>query len=180
MARAADFVIAPSCRAEEAIGQHAVDELVFESGRPIIALPLDWRGGPVGRRVLIAWNGTREAARAVFDALPLLCRSDDVRVLTVREGAHDRVAQFTPGDEIAATLARHGARVEAISINRERSSVAEEIRAHALEHGADLLVMGCYGHSRLREMILGGVTREVLREVAAADPFVGLIGKRSK
>jgi nucleotide-binding universal stress UspA family protein len=164
MARTADLIIAPKCRDEEAIGQHEVDQVVFESGRPVLALPLGWQAPKIGARVLIAWNGKREAARAAFDALPLLGRAEAVRVISVREGSHEQLGQFTPGDDLAATLARHDIHVDTASVHCERSSVAEEIRTHAREYGADLLVMGCYGHSRFREMILGGVTRDLLRE----------------
>ena len=98
------------CTEDIAIGRHEPDQLVFASGRPVLSLPADWAGPKIGTRALVAWNGKREAARAVFDALPLLKRSEAVRVLAVREAAHEQVGQFTPGDDIAATLSRHGVR----------------------------------------------------------------------
>jgi nucleotide-binding universal stress UspA family protein len=75
------------------------------------------------------------------------------------------VRQFTPGDDIAATLARHGVKVETHAFAAMRGSVREELAAQALDFGADLCVMGCYGHSRLRERILGGVSRSMLRDI---------------
>ena len=165
LSRAADLIIAPMCTEDIAIGRHEPDQLVFASGRPVLSLPADWAGPKIGTRALIAWNGKREAARAVFDALPLLKRSEAVRVLAVREAAHEQ-GQFTPGDDIAATLSRHGVRVDVAAVHCERASVSEEIRAQAQEYAADLLVMGCYGHSRLRESILGGVTHDMLRDAS--------------
>ena len=164
LSRAADLIIAPQCPEADAIGRHEADQLVLASGRPVLTLPVDWTGPTLGSRALVAWNGRREAARAVFDALPLLRRSEAVRLLSVRETAHEQLGQFTPGDEIAATLARHGVEVDVAAVHCERASVSEEIRAHAQEFAADLLVMGCYGHSRLRETILGGVTHDMLRD----------------
>jgi nucleotide-binding universal stress UspA family protein len=163
LARAADLIIAPALPVEQAIGRHDLDQLVFESGRPVLALPIGWASASLGKRVVIAWNGKREAARAVFDSLPVLTGAEAVRVVSVRESSHDELGQFTPGDEIASTLARHGVPVDTIAVHCEKESVAEEIQAQAAEYGADLLVMGCYGHSRFREMILGGVTRDMLR-----------------
>ena len=129
LSRAADLIIAPQCPEGHAIGRHEPDQLVLASGRPVLTLPVDWTGPKLGTRALVAWNGKREAARAVFDALPLLKRSEAVRVLAVRETAHEQLGQFTPGDEIAATLSRHGVEVDVAAVHCERASVSEEIRA---------------------------------------------------
>ena len=77
----------------------------------------------------------------------------------------DAIRQFTPGDDIAATLARHGIRAESHMFQRARGSVSEELQVQMLDFGADMAIMGCYGHSRLREMILGGVSRDILNGI---------------
>ncbi len=115
--------------------------------------------------MLIAWDGGREAARAVFDALPLLVGAEAVRIASVQGFLDEPVRQFTPGDDIAATLSRHGITVETTSGRSSRGTVKEELQHLALDFGADLVVMGCYGHSRIRERVLGGVSRSMLREI---------------
>jgi nucleotide-binding universal stress UspA family protein len=164
-ARAADLVLCPTLAEQASLGRHRLEELVFASGRPVVGLPSNWSGPSLGKRVLIAWDGGREATRAAFDALPLLSRADEVRLVSVNGFQRDPVRQFTPGDDIAATLSRHGIPVESLSVESTRRSAAEELQAQALDFGADLLVMGCYGRSRLRERILGGVSRDMLAEV---------------
>lgn len=163
--RAADIVLCPQLPLEASIGRHQVEEVVFASGRPVIALPIGWNVKSLCRRVLVAWDGGREAARAVFDALPILTCAEAVRIVSVQGVTRDPIRQFTPGDEIAASLARHGVPVETITSSSMRGSVREELKAQALDFGAEFLVMGCYGHSRFRERVLGGVSRDMLREI---------------
>ena len=165
MARAADLILCPQLRSEASIGRHQLDEVVFASARPVIGLPSGWSVKTLGKRILVAWDGAREAARASFDALPLLVRADAVRLISVQGVLDEPVRQFTPGDDIATTLARHGVRVEFMALRSARPRIRDELQAQALDFGADLLVMGCYGHSRLRERILGGVTREMLKNI---------------
>jgi nucleotide-binding universal stress UspA family protein len=165
LARAADIVLCPLLPEQGSLGRHRLEEVVFAAGRPVIGLPAAWKSSRLGGRVLIAWDGGREASRATFDAMPLLQRSDEVRLVSVNGFEYEPVRQFTPADELAATLSRHGVRVEAHSFESTRRSVADELHAQALEFGADLLVMGCYGHSRFREQILGGVSREMLSDL---------------
>jgi nucleotide-binding universal stress UspA family protein len=165
LVRAADIVLCPSMPEQGSIGRHRLEEVVFAAGRPVIGLPSQWNGPLLGGRVLIAWDGGREAARATFDAIPLLHQAEEVRLVSVNGFEYEPVRQFTPADDIAAALSRHGIRVEAHSFESTRRSVADELQAQALDFGADLLVMGCYGHARMRERILGGVSREMLREL---------------
>jgi nucleotide-binding universal stress UspA family protein len=164
MARAADLILSPQLRSDASIGRHQLEEVVFASGRPVIGLPSGWSVKTLGKRILVAWDGGREAARASFDALPFLVPADAVRVISVQGVLDDPVRQFTPGDDIATTLARHGVRVESMALRGARP-IRDELQAQALDFGADLLVMGCYGHSRLRERVLGGVTREMLKNI---------------
>jgi nucleotide-binding universal stress UspA family protein len=166
LARAADIVLCPILPEQASLGRHRLEEVVFAAGRPVIGLPAEWNGPRLGGRVLIGWDGGREAARATFDAMPLLQYAEEVRLVSVNGLELEPVRQFTPADEIAATLSRHGIRVEAHSFESTRRSAADELRAQAVDFGADLLVMGCYGHARFRERILGGVSREMLKEVS--------------
>ena len=137
-------------------------ELLFQSGRPLLAIPpqhpCEW---PV-RHAVVAWQPTREAARALHDALPLLAQAASVDVLMVdpqpRSGGHGEL----PGADIGAHLARHGLQVNVVARERGRDSVATALLRHAAETGAGLLVAGGFGHSRLREWVLGGTTRELL------------------
>jgi nucleotide-binding universal stress UspA family protein len=163
LARAADLILCPQLPAGASLAPHEIEEVVFASGRPVVGVPQEWTGRSIGKRVVVAWDGGREAARAVFDALPLLAQAEQVRTVSVQGFLDEPVRQFTPADEICATLSRHGVKVESHTFRNTRASVAEELAAQMLDVGADLLVMGCYGHSKLREVILGGVSHDVLK-----------------
>jgi nucleotide-binding universal stress UspA family protein len=137
------------------------EDLVLGAGRPVVLVPTQGRFAEIGRRVLIAWSGTRESGRAAFDALPLLTDSAEVRVLLIgRSGVDDPRGQSAR--DLAETLRRHGVAAEATIAPPGEGPIADQILGHAAEYGADLMVMGCYGHSRLRETIFGGVTSGVL------------------
>ncbi len=111
--------------------------------------------------MLVAWNGTREAARATHDALPFLTQADKVVVLGVSASGEDHI----PGADLSTHLARHGVSVEIHNREANDVSVGDAILNAASDYGADLLVIGAYGHSRLRELVLGGVTRHLLRHM---------------
>jgi nucleotide-binding universal stress UspA family protein len=136
--------------------------LLFESGRPLLTTPPNSRYEWPLQRAVVAWQPTREAARALHDALPLLARAATVDVVTVdpqvTEGKHGE----DPGIDIATHLARHGLQVNTIALPDEGHSVATMLLRHATGVGAQLLVAGGYGHSRLREWMFGGTTRELL------------------
>ena len=142
-----------------------VEQVLFSSGRPALIVPYAGNFQTLGRRVLIGWNASREAARAVHDSLPILTAADAVTVLSVNPrrglGAHgDR-----PGADIALHLARHGVKVRVEQSIAPDIGDADVLLNHASEMGADLIVIGAYGHSRIREMVLGGVTRTLLRQM---------------
>ena len=137
------------------------DRLAIESGRPVLLVPNSGRMALPAKRVTIAWNGKREAARAVFDAVPLLASADDVNVVSISSGAEQPAIDF-PAAEICAALARHGVRSQATQASAIGADVGPELLRQAQAFGSDLLVMGCYGHSRLREFVLGGASRHVL------------------
>jgi nucleotide-binding universal stress UspA family protein len=141
------------------------ERLILGGGRPVLVVPYAGRFETIGRRVLLAWNASREAARAANDALPILKQAARVTVLSVNPqigpGGHGDV----PGADIALHLARHGVRAEAASVTTGEVSVDDMLLSQAADEGADLLVMGAYGHSRLGELILGSATRHILRQI---------------
>lgn len=165
LAKAADIVIYPTRSEEASLTRHQIEDVVFTSGRPVLAVPAGWAGEALGNNVVVAWDGGREAARAVFDALPFLLNARTVRIVSVEGISSDPIRQFTPGDDIATTLSRHHVRAETKVVHTVRHTVKQELQTQMLDTGADMLVMGCYGHSRFREMILGGVTRDMLQDV---------------
>jgi len=116
------------------------------------------------RRMLVAWNATRESIRAVADALPLLVKAEAVEVLVVDHQRHPAGHSQEPGADIARHLARHGVHVEVRRLSSGGKNVGRLLLSQAAAFGADLVVMGAYGHSHLREWMFGGVTRTVLYE----------------
>ena len=141
------------------------EHATLASGRPILVVPYAGRYETVGRRVLIGWSATREAARAVNDAMPLLAGAEIVTVLTIdaREGpdAHGEL----PGADISLHLARHGVKAEIERTVSAGIPAGDVLLSRAADLGADLLVIGAYGHSRVRELLLGGVTRSILQSM---------------
>jgi nucleotide-binding universal stress UspA family protein len=144
---------------EELIAEGAL----FESGRPAIVVPYIQKGGFKLDRVLVCWDGSRAAARAIGDAVPFLTRAKDVHVVIVAgdRGKSDELA----GADVGEHLARHGIKVEVNRVAAGDIDVASAILSYAADRGADFLVMGGYGHSRLREFVLGGVTRTILQSM---------------
>jgi nucleotide-binding universal stress UspA family protein len=167
-ARAADLVIAgqsdPNWAATDMLD--VADRLAMESGRPVVIVPQTEAREQIGERVLVAWNGRREAARAVFDALPILQRAKEVKVTWVNPQSEHDEAEDIPAADICATLARHGVMCEATDEVQPRTNVGETLLACAKDYGADLMVMGCYGHTRLREFVFGGASRHVLKKMS--------------
>jgi len=142
-----------------------VDRVVMGVGRPVLVLPLAAKPVESFGTAIVAWNGRREAARAVFDSLPLLRLAKEVRVVRVDPQRDEQGSTAIAGSELAEVLARHGitAIAEPISGNGQEAGLA--LLTKVFDTGADLLVMGAYGHARIREFILGGATREALRNM---------------
>lgn len=138
------------------------DELVLSCGRPVLLVPHSYRIDTVGERVLIAWNASREAARAVADAMPILERAKQVTVLCINPPPS---LGDEPGADIALHLARHGVKAEAAHIFAHDIEPGDALLSRAADLSADLIVMGAYGRPRLRELILGGVTRQMLQQM---------------
>lgn len=159
-ARSVDLVVLPQNDSDTYGGTRAfVDEVVLGCGRPVLLVPHG--GAPVGfgEHVLVAWNGSRESTGAVHDALPLLRNARRV-VLAAADGSGQ---QATDLDAIIAHLGRHGVAAETRRLHASGGAAGDALLGLAAETGADLLLMGAWGHSRLREMVLGGVTAHVSR-----------------
>ena len=167
-ARYADLVILGQLdpdRAESDLIRPRPEQVALGSGRPVLIVPYAGHFDDVGRRVLIAWNATREAARAVSDAMPFLTSAELVTVLTIDPREGPRAHGELPGADIALHLARHGVKAQIERTVSAGLPVGEVLLSRVADLGADLIVMGAYGHSRVREMLLGGVTRSVLRSM---------------
>jgi nucleotide-binding universal stress UspA family protein len=137
-----------------------IEAALFGSGRPVLIVPYIQQGALELDRVMVCWDGSRSAARAVADSMPFLMRAKAIEVVVVtgEQGKRTEIA----GADIAHHLARHSLNVELKEIARGDLDVANTILSHAADAGSDLIVMGGYGHSRLREFVLGGVTRGLL------------------
>jgi nucleotide-binding universal stress UspA family protein len=136
-----------------------IEAALFETGRPALIVPYIKKTAARLDRILVCWDGSRNAARAASDAMPFLERAKAIEVLMVaKQGKSDEVQ----GADIAQHLARHGLPIEAKQIVAPDSKPADVILSRAADFSADLLVMGAFGHSRLREFVLGGVTRSIL------------------
>jgi nucleotide-binding universal stress UspA family protein len=134
-------------------------DVALASGRPVLVVPFAGWSGELGRRVLVGWNGSREAARAIADAKDILRGAEQVAVLTISEAG----IRETAGQDLARYLTRQGVEAEVVTLAPGGMNSGELMLRVALERGSDLIVAGCYGHSRLREAVLGGATRSLLR-----------------
>ena len=138
------------------------ERVTLATGRPILVVPYAGEFATVGRSVLVAWDAGREAARAVADAMPLLTGAKEVNVLIVDPRAGLDGHGEVPGADIALHLARHGVEAQVERTQSAGVPIGELILSRAADLGSDLLVMGAYGHSRARELLLGGATRSIL------------------
>jgi nucleotide-binding universal stress UspA family protein len=137
-----------------------VEAALFDTGRPVLVVPYIQRTGLKLDHLMLCWDGSRSAARAAADAMPFILRARAVEIVVV--ASEPAKSDELPGADMAHHLARHGAKVELKRIVTAETDVASTILSHAADNSADFLVMGGYGHSRLREFILGGVTRGIL------------------
>ncbi|WP_046862990.1 universal stress protein [Microvirga massiliensis] len=144
-----------------ALDRGLIEQMLFESGRPLIVVP-PGRDTFSTRRVIVAWDGSAKAARAMNDALPFLQAAEEVELVSI-SGEKD-LSTSVPGAEVAPHLVRHGVSVSVIELDVENGDVAETLRRRAALSQADLIVMGAYVHHRLRQMVLGGVTQSLLKK----------------
>ncbi|SDG10081.1 universal stress protein [Paraburkholderia phenazinium] len=163
-ARCADLVVASQDDPDDPeayVGDFFPENLVMSSGRPVLLLPRATSVLTPGSHVMVAWDGSREAARAVHDGLPFM-QAAKLTTVVIVNGAQREL----PGTDIVALLERHGVRVE---VNRTEVGngvpIGEILLSRAADNGADLIVMGAYGHARWRELIMGGATRTLLQSM---------------
>ena len=173
IARNADLIVVGEPNpAESGTDETALIEAAFmDTGRPALVIPYIGAKALPPRRVLVAWDGSREASRAVHDALPLLRLAAEVVILIVDAGKLGPRFGPQPGAGILAHLGRHGVAARVKAVESGGAAIAELILVQADAEKTDLLIMGGYGHSRLREMILGGVTRHMLERMSVPVLF---------
>ena len=171
-ARYADLTVLT--RPVEGVGgdlrEEVIEGVLFHSGRPALVAPPGWNGTSIGKRVLVAWDASREATRALSEADPLLDKAEQVIVLTVDAKPKMFGHGDQPGANIAAHLKRRGCKAEVRNVDGMGRTAAQAIMAEAASLGADVVVMGGYAHSRLRQWVFGGATRDLLR--AATLPLL--------
>ena len=161
IARRFDLAVVGQAEPDKAAPEELIVEgVLFSSGRPVVVVPYIQKDGLKLDRVMVCWDASRNAARAIADAMPLLSRAKAIEVVIV--ASERQKSDEIPGADIGQHLARHGLKVEVKRIVATDTDVASTILSHAADSAADFLVMGGYGHSRLREFILGGATRGIL------------------
>ena len=163
LGRYTDLIVAGQTDPEESpVGKVEIAELVLASGRPVLVVPYAFRQQGLGEHVLIAWNGSREAARAVADAMPIVEAAKRISVLAVDP---PRDLGYEPGADIARHIARHGISVEVSHEATHGLDPADALLNRVSDLSIDMVVMGAYGRSRFRELVLGGVTRHILQHM---------------
>lgn len=161
-ARYSDLVVLGQADPDTMTASDVPDRVALAAGGPVLVVPRVGAFPTVGERVLVAWNASREAKRAVDDAMSILKRARDVTVVVVKPQAAAARHGDVPGADIALYLARHGVRAEAAQVYGEDIAIGDLLLSRAADLGTDLIVMGAYGYPRLMEVVLGGVTRALL------------------
>ena len=159
-----DLVIVGGARPGGLPNDWSAEALVLATGVPFLLLPEPWTGA-AAEHVVVAWNASREARRAIADALPFLTSAKSVTVLVVDPERNPRHGE-EPGADVARYLIRHGVKVVVEQVQSQGESIARIILTYAERHDTDLIVAGAYSHPRTTEMIFGGVTRSLLRDAA--------------
>lgn len=164
-ARVADLAIIAQVDRDTYCGVEAefAENVVLGAGRPVLIVPRGKAFDAIGSKVVMGWNGSREAARACFDALDVASPDADVTLVWVDPQKSRDEAGNVPGSELASALARHGLKVTAEPMPTSDEDAGSALLAKAADVGADLLVMGAYGHSRVREFVFGGASETVIR-----------------
>jgi nucleotide-binding universal stress UspA family protein len=148
------------------VANQFVEHLLLESGRPVLVVPYVGTFASIGSHVMLAWDQSREAARAAADAVPFFAAAKKTTIVTLGAPGGEPPGSRLPGADIGAAIARHGANVAVDDMPSVPSAaVGDTLLSRAADLGADLLVMGCYGHARWRELVLGGASRTVLKSM---------------
>jgi len=161
LARSFDLSVIRQAVSDDAEEISIIEGALFESGRPVIVVPHVHTKDAEFKRVMVGWDGSRTAARAIGDAMPLLECAKMIEIFTMVTGPTNNV-KSTGIDNIGQHLSRHGLNVEVKRIPAVDMGVSDAILSHAADISADFMIMGGYGHSRLREYMLGGATRGIL------------------
>jgi len=168
-ARHADLVIAGQFDVEDPdsfVAEKFCENLVLSSGRPTLYVPYTGSFPSVGSRVMIGWDGSREATRAIHDALPVLRRAAHVSIVTINALQNQDADTRIPGADIATVIARHGIKVELVEIEGVAGlRLGELLLSQASDLSADLIVTGAFAHARWQELVLGGVTRTLFNSM---------------
>jgi len=146
-------------------GHDLPDRVILSAGRPTLIVPSIYDGAPIGKRVLVAWDAGRMAARAVHDALPILQKAEKVTIMVANPEPGEEGHGDLPGADLAAHLARHGVTAEADHTISGEVNVGDLLLSRAADAQSDMIVLGAYGHARWRELVLGGVTRHMLEHM---------------
>jgi nucleotide-binding universal stress UspA family protein len=164
-------LVQPDPSVDQRLANKALEGLIYQSARPFLYLPKDVTPTLKPKRVLVGWNSTKEAARAVHASIDMLKEAEQVNVVLVDPLAAEFAQGEEPGADIAAYLARHGVKVTVDVLALAGRNVSEVLLQHGTDVAAELIVAGAYGHSRIREFLFGGATRELL----ANDRFAVLM-----
>jgi len=166
LARRFDVTVIGQPAREKSMPDEVIAEgVLFESGRPVIYVPFIQKAGLKLDHVLVCWDGSRAATRAMADAMPFLEKAKKVEVIIVGSGRPK--SDEVPGADVGQHLARHGMKVDVKRITSPDIDIASTVLSYAADSSSDLIVMGGYGHSRLREFVLGGVTRGIMESMTA-------------
>ncbi|HZP68672.1 MAG TPA: universal stress protein [Pseudolabrys sp.] len=164
IARRFDVAVVGQPQRKNSLPDEVIDEgVLFESGRPVIFVPFIQKGGMKIDRAMVCWDGSRAAARAVADAVPFLKKAKQIEIVIISDKPPKR--DEMPGADLGQHLARHGLKVEVKRITAPDTDISSTILSYAADSSADMIVMGGYGHSRLREFVLGGATRGLLESM---------------
>jgi nucleotide-binding universal stress UspA family protein len=159
-----DLIVVGQPGRKDSLPDEVIDEgVLFESGRPVIFVPFIQKGGMKLDRIMVCWDGSRAATRAIADAIPLLKKAKQVEVVIISDKPNKK--DEVPGADLGQHLARHGLKVDVKRITSPDIDVPSTILSYAADSSADMIVMGGYGHSRLREFVLGGATRGLLESM---------------
>jgi nucleotide-binding universal stress UspA family protein len=166
-AMGSDLIIASQVdrNSEAGVELDFAQRLLMETGRPLLLVPQSGHFSSCGRIAVVGWNATRESARAVFDAVPMLRHAEAVHVTWVETLAKRTQAGSFLGSDLARSLSRHGVAASAETLPGDGMTAGQRLLVHAADLGADLLVIGAYGHTRLREFVFGGSTRYILQSM---------------